>query len=186
MKGVMKMTKFKKMTTLLLALGILALGSAFATAGTPGKPALPDEIVAAIDSGAVITFYDADGNALWSSDGEVAFDPALLEQVAEVVIADADGNVIEDLPVVTGPGGKLVVQVDDGYLGLGILLKEAGITGVAPADGSGMQNQEQHQYKEQHQEKHQTKGDCEDGGQYKSTDNAAHHASGKTAADDGN
>jgi len=181
MKGVMKMTKFKKMTTLLLALGILALGSAFATAGTPGKPALPDEIVAAIDSGAVITFYDADGNALWSSDSEVAFDPALLEQVAEVVISDAEGNVIEDLPVTTGPNDNLVVEYEDGYFGLGILLKEVGVTGVAPEDGTGMQNQEQHQYKEEHQEQHQTKGECEDGCQNQhKDDHAAHHGTPKT------
>jgi len=171
----------KKLTTLLLALGILALASAFAAAGTPGQPALPDEIVAAIDSGAVITLYDADGNVLYTSSDETAFDPALLDQVAEVVISDADGNVLYDLAVTLGPNDNLVVQIDDTYLGLGAFLKEAGITGSA--SGTGMQNQEQHQYKEQHQEKQQTMGDkdevkqdCQD----HAADNAAHHGSGKT------
>ncbi len=170
----------KKLTTLLLALGILALASAFAAAGTPGQPALPDEIVAAIDSGAVITLYDADGNVLYTSSDETAFDPALLDQVAEVVISDADGNVLYDLAVTLSPNGKPVVQVDDTYFGLGVFLKEAGV--IVPS-GTGMQNQEQHQYKEQHQEKQQTMGDkdevkqdCQDN----ATDNAAHHGSGKT------
>ncbi|WP_457637774.1 hypothetical protein [Oceanithermus sp.] len=148
----MKMTKIKKVTTLILALGVLALGSAFATAATAtNQPALPDEIVAAIDSGAVISFYDADGNLLWSSDSETAFDPALTDQIAKVVVTDDSGNVLYDLAVTTNPGGKPVIATDDGYVGLGIFLKEAGITGTASADGTGMQNQEKHQYREEHQ-----------------------------------
>jgi hypothetical protein len=189
MKGVMKMT-IKKLTTLILALGILALASAFAAAGTPNQPALPDEIVAAIDSGALITLYDADGNVLYTSGDETAFDPALLDQVAEVVISDADGNVLFDLAVALGPNDKPVVQTDDIYFGLGAFLKEAGA--IVPADGTGMQNQEQrqnqeeHQYKEEHQDTRQTMGDkdevkqdCQDS----ATDKAAHHGSGKTKDD---
>lgn len=182
------MTKIKKYATLLLALGILALGTAFATAGSGNRPALPDEVAAAIDSGAVIAFYDADGNTLWSSDSEAAFDPALLEQVAEVIISDADGNVTYDLAVTTNPNGKLVIETDEGFFGLGALLKEAGITGAM--DGSGMQNQErsksQHQYQEQKKEQrdeHQAGSGCnngcqqgEDHGQH--NDHDGHHGSG--------
>jgi len=180
------MMKLKKITTLILALGILALGSAFAAANTGNQPALPDEVMTALEEGAVISFYDAAGNLLWSSDGEVAFDPALLEQVAEVVISDADGSVIKDLPVTTGPNENPVVEMDDSFFGLGILLKEAGITGAS--DGAGMKNQqrnqqqnrEQHQYKEEHQEQHQTKGGCEDGCQNQhEDDHAAHHGTPK-------
>ena len=183
MKGVMEMMKLKKMMVLILALGVLALGSTFAAAGAGNQPALPDEIVAALDGDVVMVLYDAEGGVVWSSDSEEAFDPALLEQVARVVISDAEGNVIEDLPVVTGPNDNLVVEYEDGYFGLGMLLKEFGVTGVAPEDGTGMQNQnqEQHQYKEEHQEQHQTKGECTDGCQNQhKDDHAAHHGAPKT------
>jgi len=180
------MMKLKKMTALILALGVLALGSAFAAAGAGNQPALPDEIVAALDGDVVMVLYDAEGSVVWSSDSEVAFDPALLEQVARVAISDAEGNVIEDLPVTTGPNENPVVEMDDSFFGLGMLLKEFGVTGVAPEDGTGMQNQnhEQHQYKEehqeQHQEQHQTKEECEGGCQNQhKDDHAAHHGTPK-------
>ena len=146
------MTKIKKFSTLILALGILAFGSALAAAGAGNQPALPDEIAAALDGDAVIVFYDAEGNVVWSSDSEQTFDPALLERVAEVVISDANGNVVEDLPVITGPKDKPVIVVDDYYFGLGTLLKEAGVTGNAPKNGSGRQKQdkEQHHYQAEH------------------------------------
>jgi len=188
----------KKVSQTVLVIGFLVLGLAFASSGN--QPALPDELASALSEGAIITFYDADGNALWSSADGAAFDPALLEQAAEVVISDDAGNVIEDLPIVAGPNDNPAIQIDDQLLGLGILLKEAGLTQTGSKDGLGTQKRERRQVsedqaqpsddasgekaqvrerKEQHErehENHQAKdgcqGDCQKGG-----DHGKHHGS---------
>jgi len=123
------MTKktIQKVTGLLafgMLLGMLALTqNAYAQSAT--QTMTPKQIVTAVKGGATVAFVDADGNVIWSSDASTAPTPALVAEAAKVVITTADGEVIE-APVVTNPQGRPVLMVDGHYLGLGVLLHNAG------------------------------------------------------------
>ncbi|WP_457628346.1 hypothetical protein [Oceanithermus sp.] len=165
----------KNYLMMVLALGVLGLGWALAAA-----PTLPEDVQAAIDSGAIVSLYDADGNLLWSSDSGTTYDPELLTLVAEIVVTDADGAVVADLEVVVGPNGNLVIQTDDGTIGLGKFLHDAlGAQGTGVADGTG----EQHQYRHMEQAQHQTQGACEDAGCQYQDAHANRHGPGQPSTD---
>jgi len=127
-----------------MLLGVLSIGSTVAIAASgANQPQNPKQIAAAVVDGATISFYDADGNLIWSSEEGVAPDASILSQVARVVITNADGEVVEDLATVVGPKGMPVVIIDGRRVSLGILLNEAG---YAPQmNGQGARNQVRNQ-----------------------------------------
>jgi len=106
----------KLLTAIGLALALSAAGTVLASSHMTQSqgPKLPPSIQQALDQGATVTFVDADGNAVWTSTLGLEPRSDLLALAAKVIVYDASGNVVLELPVVLGNDNHPLIQTQNG------------------------------------------------------------------------